>query len=337
MKYMSSDERQFYLNQLTEAQKSVLERYHKEEKSTLLQNQIFGESDEWEFKDIEVSAHYRDKSKSEEERLWCECGKELKYQYILLDRVENQTRKLGIEHFKQHASIPENIARQILNKKYKLDEWLDDILLTVKKHNQNNGVKVQYQQVIDYFITKTNDALIEKRIPVKKGVITEKDMKLLNEFKNVGLPVPTKLYKKIEQFIQIHKDERERKEKRSEMWAKIYHQKRLQQLQKPKVSKRQNKPNKSRIYGIDKEVTNEHMGAIADCRMIIDKYLNKGKEIQFNTLYIQAREPMENLFKDFDKETVIKLIANSVERNSNNNVRVDWVSKSFIKVGEKSN
>src|SRR5699024_9440145 len=146
---------------------------------------------------------------------------ELKYQYILLDRVENQTRKLGVKHFEEHAGIPDNIARQILKKKYQLDEWLDDILLAVKKHKQNAQLKTQYKQTIDEFMAKTNDAPIEQRISFKKSVITEKDLKLFHDFKNVGLPLPTKLYNKIEQALQNYKEKQIAEVREKILWEKI--------------------------------------------------------------------------------------------------------------------
>src|SRR5699024_3753267 len=217
---MEKGETQLYLNYLTESQKEVLERYHKEEKNSVLQNQIFGQSDEWELIDIKVNANYHDTDQREADKLYCMCSRPLKYQYVLLDRVENQTRKLGIEHFKQHAGIPDNIARQILKKKYQLDEWLDDILLTVKKHKLNTQLKTQYKQTIDEFITKTNDAPIEQRIPLHQGVITEKDLKLCYDFKDVGLPIPTKLYNKIEQDLQSYKEKEIAETREKILWKK---------------------------------------------------------------------------------------------------------------------
>ena len=68
MKYMEKGERQLYLNYLTESQKEVLERYHKEEKNSVLQNQIFGQSDEWELIDIKVNANYHDTDQREADK-----------------------------------------------------------------------------------------------------------------------------------------------------------------------------------------------------------------------------------------------------------------------------
>lgn len=316
MKYIKTEkERKLYLNQLKENQKEVLEMYHKEEKNSVLQNQIFGQSDEWEFIDIKVNANYHDENQREADKLYCMCGRPLKYQYILLDRLENKTLKLGIKHFEEHADIPHNIANQIKDKKYQLDEWLDDILLTIKKHKQNMGVKIRYQQVIDEFVVKTNNAPSEKRMPFNEGVITEKDLKLFHAFKNVDLPLPTKLYKKVEQVLQSYEEKQRAEERGKELWAKI---KGSKHLYKPQKSKR-----------------SEQREAIADCRRAMDKLFNRGKEIPFNRLYIEEREAMEKLFKEFDKETVIQRIADSINLHSNNNVSIDWEEKVFIKTGEK--
>lgn len=336
---MEKGERQLYLDYLTESQKEVLERYHKEEKNSVLQNQIFGQSDEWELIDIKVNANYHDTDQREAGKLYCMCDRPLKYQYVLVDRVENQILKLGIEHFKQHADIPDNIARQILKKKYQLDEWLDDILLTVKKHKLNNQLKTQYKQTIDEFMTKTNDAPIEQRIPLNQGVITEKDLKLFHDFKDVGLPLPTKLYNKIEQALQSYKEKQSAEEREKELWAVIRGKNKLKQPQTPKVSNQKQINNKSKTnqtYGVNQDIAHTHKGAIADCRMAMDKLFNKSKQIPFNTLYLEIREPMERLFKAFDKETVIQLIAKSMKQHSNNEIKVDWQAKTFIKTGEKT-
>jgi len=336
MKYMGNEEeRQLYLSMITENQREVLWKYHKEEKNSVLQNQIFGQSNEWELIDIKVNANYHDADQSEADKLYCECGKPLKYQYVLLDNVENKTLKLGVKHFEEHAGIPHSIAKQILKKKYQLDEWLDDILLTVKKHKQNNQLNIQYKQVIDDFMVKTNGAPIEQRIPLEQEVITEANLKLFHDFKSVELPLPTKIYKKIEKFIQKHKEKQDAEKRRKTLWANIHAKNKSRQPQVTKVIECQKRSNMAQSNEMNKGVTQLNREDIGACRLVVDKLFNKDNQIHFNTLYIQAREPMERLFKDFDKETVIKMIANSVKRHSNNKIRLDWEKKTFFKTGTK--
>ena len=55
-------------------------------------------SEEWELIDFKVNENYR--TCCNDTPLYCECGKELKYQYILRSKSKDTIMKLGIEHFK---------------------------------------------------------------------------------------------------------------------------------------------------------------------------------------------------------------------------------------------
>lgn len=316
MRYVENEEhRQSIISMLNHKQRDVLYKYHRKTKSSILQNEIIQKTDDWELKNIKIGAYYRDKTKDKEEKLYCQCGAELKYQHVLLDKRSGEIIGLGETCFEKYTGISKKVAQQIQMEQFSLDEWLDDILLTFKEHKQGIELKAQYQQTIDTFMTKTNNAPIEQRIPLKQGVITEKDLKLFHDFKDVGLPLPTKLYNKIEQALQSYKEKEIAEAREKILWEKI---KSSKHLYKAQTSKKK-----------------EYREAIADCRIAMDKLLNKGEEIPFNTLYLRAREPMEKLFKEFEKEKVIQLVANSVNQYSNNKVSIDWVAKAFIRTGKK--
>ena len=70
-------------------------------------------------------------------KLKCECGKNLRYQYILRSSSGKEL-KLGVTRFAQHAGIPQNIANQIHERVNSIMIFRDEILV---KYDQ--GMKVE--------------------------------------------------------------------------------------------------------------------------------------------------------------------------------------------------
>ena len=134
MRYVEDEtHRQSIIRKLNHMQRDVLDKYHKKTKRSILQNEIIQKTDGWEFIDIKVGENYRDNTKSKDERLYCQCGAELKYQYQLLDKQSGELIGLGETCFEHYTGISSEVAEQIKKEQLELDEWLDDILLNVEE------------------------------------------------------------------------------------------------------------------------------------------------------------------------------------------------------------
>ena len=313
MRYVEDEtHRQSIIRKLNHMQRDVLDKYHKKTKRSILQNEIIQKTDKWEFIDIKVGENYRDNTKSQAERLYCQCGAELKYQYQLLDKQSGELIGLGETCFEHYTGISSEVAEQIKKEQLELDEWLDDILLNVEEQ-QYLTVKETYKQMLEEFMAKTNQAPKETPIPIRNGVITKKDLELLHDFKDVRLPIPTNLQKKIEQFLSQCKEKEVIEARNREMLRKIKNKEAQRQLSIAKKGK-QSKQGDS--------LSKEQVGAVAECRMRIERKLRKCETITLADLYDETKEHMDILLSDFDKQKTVNLIINSVNKHTIYNINV---------------
>lgn len=61
----------------------------------------------------------------------CECGRPLRYQYVVRHKTTNEIRRFGINHFEEHTGIPGSLVHLIQKGFYKIDYELDEILQKV--------------------------------------------------------------------------------------------------------------------------------------------------------------------------------------------------------------
>ena len=62
-------------------------------------------------------------------KLKCECGKSLRYQYIVQNKASGEIRKFGITHFQEHTGFPPHVAKEIVKGLQEIDFELDEILI----------------------------------------------------------------------------------------------------------------------------------------------------------------------------------------------------------------
>lgn len=58
----------------------------------------------------------------------CQCGRPLRYQYVVKHKTSNEYRTFGIKHFEEHSGLPSKIVKEILKGFNKIDYELDDLL-----------------------------------------------------------------------------------------------------------------------------------------------------------------------------------------------------------------
>lgn len=116
----------------------------------------------WEFVDYKVSKNYLDKSISEKERLYCNCGREVKYQYIVKSKTTSERLKFGITHFMEHFSLPKKAAKEIYQQVNLINLRIDEIL--VKKMNGEKFSNKLYEEFKECVNTTGEGQILFERV-----------------------------------------------------------------------------------------------------------------------------------------------------------------------------
>src|SRR5690625_5032176 len=141
--YLSQSERDEIVETLTDEQKKFILEKLKRGRKTLFANVLAKNKagylvdagtndivDQWEFIDyLDAGPQWRTSSK-----LYCECGRLLRYQYIVRNGKTNEVMKFGINHFEEHTGIPSELAREIVRGIDRIDYELDEVLIKIRTH-----------------------------------------------------------------------------------------------------------------------------------------------------------------------------------------------------------
>ncbi|MBL1228222.1 hypothetical protein IW492_03110 [Enterococcus sp. BWB1-3] len=171
-------------------------------------NEIFTKDDCWEFYDYKESDCYQAEKVPVENHLFCACGREVKYQYLLRAKTKNEIIGLSLKHFSDHTNIPEKIARNVREGIQKINRHLDDILIRVSR---GEGFQSFIANAVGFY----------------NGQVAFPDMlkERMNAFYKVDLPMSTKDTNKVNQIIADFKHIQREKEceeerQRHEEWLK---------------------------------------------------------------------------------------------------------------------
>ncbi|WP_086350876.1 hypothetical protein [Candidatus Enterococcus clewellii] len=115
---------------LTPFQQETLQEFKRYQIQSLFLTENFLKDEEWLFVDFKENPIY---PHGEEGRLFCRCGRELKYQFILASEKTGETLTLGSTHFSQHLGVTPKVAQQVQAGIHHLDRGVDLILLSVSK------------------------------------------------------------------------------------------------------------------------------------------------------------------------------------------------------------
>ncbi|MBW8348806.1 DUF3895 domain-containing protein [Bacillus sp. IITD106] len=141
---LSRSEKDTILDSLTPEQKVFIEHHVKRGKKTAFANVMAADKgmvipehadleeaemllDEWILED------YIDNGFTNPETP-CECGRPLRYQYIVRHKATNETRRFGIEHFKEHTGFSPEIISEIRKGFNVIDYEMDEILFKFQNH-----------------------------------------------------------------------------------------------------------------------------------------------------------------------------------------------------------
>lgn len=145
---LTTEQRQAIWQKLTPLQKETLQEFKKYQMQSLFLTENFLKDNEWQFADFKENPLY---PYDEENKLFCRCGRELKYQFVLVSKQTGEKLALGSTHFAQHIGVDPKIAQQIQTGTHRLDRGVDLVLAQVDKglhfpqryynHFTNRGLK----------------------------------------------------------------------------------------------------------------------------------------------------------------------------------------------------
>lgn len=62
----------------------------------------------------------------------CECGRPLRYQYVVKHKSTNETRRFGISHFEEHTGLSAELVKRVKRGFEKIDFEMDEILKKIE-------------------------------------------------------------------------------------------------------------------------------------------------------------------------------------------------------------
>jgi len=187
-KILTNEEREELLSLLTEQQKTFIEEHVKRGKKTVFANQmaidkgiILPDSasieememllDEWILEDYIDNGFVNSETP-------CECGRPLRYQYIVKHKSTNEVRRFGINHFEEHTGIPSGLVSDIRKGFATIDYEMDELLIKIKQNWTIRDVLsdlpseiVLPKDISDHL--KNNVPLLERQIKRLKPLIND--------------------------------------------------------------------------------------------------------------------------------------------------------------------
>lgn len=150
--YLSKEERDQLMTSLTESQRTFLNEHIKRGKRTafarvmarekgisitedMTAEEIESHIDDWVLSDFNDAGNGY---KTLDEPLKCECGKVLRYQYVVSNKHSGEVKKFGIIHFEEHMGFPPHVIKAIVDDFEAIDYELDDILTKIRNGWQLN-------------------------------------------------------------------------------------------------------------------------------------------------------------------------------------------------------
>lgn len=187
--YTSSQRWEIY-ERLTKPQRELVDKHRRYLiKSRFIEENYLAATD-WVFADFQINPFYR--SERRQKKLFCECGRELKVQYLVKSPKTGKVLKLGINHFAEHLHVTPAVASSINQGMTKVDLAMDE-LLWLKQQNIDfpHELWQEYQ-----FALYQNQRLKHPYQP------DEALASRVADFEKAGMPIYIEDYQKLEQEIK---------------------------------------------------------------------------------------------------------------------------------------
>ncbi|ASV95573.1 hypothetical protein [Enterococcus durans] len=131
-KQYTSNQRWEIYEKLTKDQRKLVDQHRRYLINSRFMEENYLEATDWVFEDFKINPFFR--TKRRQQKLYCDCGRELKVQYVVKSPKTGKQLKLGINHFAEHLHVSPQIATSINQGMTKVDLALDE-LLWLKQQN----------------------------------------------------------------------------------------------------------------------------------------------------------------------------------------------------------
>lgn len=127
----SSAERKVLFEKLSPKQQALVNQQRKYEVRSLFVQKHYLQTSDWEFVTLNIDDEYE---RGVHSQLKCACGRPLKYQFVIESKLKQQEIRLGIQHFKDHLGISQQVAEEIKKGVAHVDLALDELLWLTEKN-----------------------------------------------------------------------------------------------------------------------------------------------------------------------------------------------------------
>ncbi|MBO1301044.1 MULTISPECIES: hypothetical protein [unclassified Enterococcus] len=187
--YTSSQRWEIY-ERLTKEQRIVIDQHRRYLIHSRFLEENYLAATDWVFSDFKINPFFR--TSRRQQKLYCECGRELKVQYIVRSSKTGKELKLGINHFAEHLHVSPTVAASINQGMTKVDLALDEILWLKQ---QNIAFPERLWQ--EYCLMLYHNRRLKQPILPDKKLTTR-----IAEFRQAQLPIYLADYQAMEKYIQ---------------------------------------------------------------------------------------------------------------------------------------
>lgn len=130
-KTLTVKNRQEIYQRLTKPQRALIETHKKYQMGSFFLNHHYLMDEVWQFETVNIDENYNRKLKRY--NLHCQCGKAVKYQFVLTSKETKEKIALGITHFSDHLGVSAEVANEIKKGINQVDMALDELLWLKEK------------------------------------------------------------------------------------------------------------------------------------------------------------------------------------------------------------
>lgn len=176
---LTLEQKDFLLHHVKRGKKTIFANYMAKDKGIVLPSHATGEEiehllDEWILEDYIDNGFVNPETR-------CECGRPLRYQYIVRHKTTNEKRRFGIDHFEEHTNIPSSIVKDIINGFHTIDYELDELLIKISE-NWTLGNYIRYIPN-EYNFPKNIKEHLELNVPLldRQIELLKREIRLFND------------------------------------------------------------------------------------------------------------------------------------------------------------
>lgn len=175
LKNLSPTQREFLLNHVKRGKRTVFSNLIAKQKGTVLADNLSLDEaertlEEWELVEVIDSGFVNDQTR-------CECGRPLRYQYVVQHKTTKKVLKFGLSHFEEHMGLPAKVVNAIRKGFTEIDYELDELLDKIEENVNHQNLISNWPE--DLPIPKDIQEHLDANVP-----LLDRQIKRLHELKN---------------------------------------------------------------------------------------------------------------------------------------------------------